>query len=148
MATFAVLERGEGIARALEGRFGPQTPARLGAGLLVVSPWAAAEGLEERMDSQIVLLPGSAAGLLDHIRAHSAVSYGMSPKDTITLSSREGTRLWAALQRELVTVEGTVLERQELAVDGGGRDPMAALALLGAMLLLGAEPEALNGAEL
>ena len=144
MATFAVLEREEGLARALEGRFGPPCAPGARPDVLVISPRAARAGLEGRVESRIVLLPGSAAPLLSHLRAESAVSYGLSPKDTLTLSSRAGGRLWCALQREVVTAQGAVLEPQELAAEVEGRDPMAALALLGAMLLLGAAPEELG----
>ena len=92
-----------------------------------------------------VLLPGDAGGLLAGLRAASAVSYGTSPRDSLTISSRERGRLWAALQRELVTVDGQVVERQEfpLALEPG-REELPALAVAGALLLLGVPPEALE----
>ena len=83
-----------------------------------------------------VLLPGGAGAALRAGPA-AAVSYGTGPRDTLTLSSREGRQLWCAIQRELVTVEGRVVERQELPLRlpdhmsppvcaGGGGGPAAA----------------------
>ena len=80
-------------------------------------------------------------------RAASAVSYGASPRDSLTISSREGNTLWAALQRELVTVDGQVVERQEFPLT---LEPevgeLPALAAAGALLLLGVPPEELGSA--
>lgn len=68
------------------------------------------------------------------------------PRDSLTISSREGDRLWAALQRELVTLGGQVVERQEFPLPLGpdGR-AMSDLAVAGALLLLGVPPEELEG---
>ena len=135
MADFAVLERGEALARQLVARFGPAVRTDGCPGLLVVGPGVS--GLPGPLVCGTVLLPGSQSRLLEQISAKSAVSYGMSGRDTITLSSRWGNRLWVAVQRELVRLDGTVLERQELSVEmGGGMDTLHALALTGARLLL------------
>lgn len=71
----------------------------------------------------------------------------MSPRDTITMSSINDTQTVIALQRELVTLDGTVLERQELplrrrALHGSADDLMAAV---GGLLILGVSPERLTG---
>lgn len=67
------------------------------------------------------------------------------PRDTLTLSSREGDRLWLALQREVVTVQGQVVERQEFPFRSTAAQPtQAALAVAGALLLLGVRPEHLS----
>lgn len=151
MERFCVVEAEEGIdlaiRRGLE-RLGPGREARVSRehpALLVVSPGAARRGLQLPAACRTVLLPGDAGELLGGVRAASAVSYGASPKDSLTISSREGERLWAALQRELVTVDGHVVERQEfpLRVDRG-RGELSALAVAGALLLLGVPPEALD----
>ena len=154
MERFCVVEAGEGIDRAIRrelerlgpGREAPVSPAH--PALLVVSPEAARRGLPLPEACRTVLLPGDAGGLLEGVRAASAVSYGASPRDSLTISSRAGGRLWAALQRELVTVDGQVVERQEfpLAPPPGGGD-MPALAVAGALLLLGVPPEALGTGE-
>ena len=62
-----------------------------------------------------------------------------------TISSRTGDRLWVALQRELVTVQGQVVERQEFPWRlSPGASPQAALAVAGALLLLGIPPEQIS----
>lgn len=141
MTGFAVLERGERLARRLVARFGPAVGADQRPGLLVVAPEACLSALGG-VECETVLLPGTAAHQLGVLRARSAVSYGLSGRDTITLSSAEGRRLWVAVQRELVRLDGTVLDRQEFpARVPEGMDGLQMLALAGAMLLLGAEPE-------
>ncbi|MBR2934286.1 MAG: hypothetical protein IKB79_01730 [Oscillospiraceae bacterium] len=135
MADFAVLERGEALARQLVARFGPAVGTGGCPGLLVVGPEVTE--VSGPLTCGTVLLPGSQSRLLEQISAKSAVSYGMSGRDTITLSSRRGNRLWVAVQRELVRLDGTVLERQELWVETDeGMDTLHALALTGARLLL------------
>ncbi len=149
MECFQVLEAGEGIERAilrgllarggLRGRCaGADHPA-----LVVVSPRAAARRLDLPRQCRTVLLPGEMGSV--PVRAASAVSYGTSPRDSLTLSSREGDTLWAALQRELVTVDGHVVERQEFPLClEPGEEELPALAAAGALLLLGVTPEELS----
>ena len=148
MELFQVIEDGEGIEAAIlrslparagqEKRVSERHPA-----LLVVSPRAATRGLRLPRQCRTALLPGGMAGVPP--KAASAVSYGASPRDSLTISSREGDTLWAALQRELVTVDGRVVERQEfpLALEPGEGE-LAALAAAGALLLLGVPPEKLG----
>ena len=106
MECFQVIESGEGIEgrilRALSRRGGmtERYAALEHPALLVVSPQAAAEGAELPGACRTILLPGDAGRMLEGLRAASAVSYGSSPRDSLTISSREGDRLWAALQRE------------------------------------------------
>ena len=58
------------------------------------------------------------------------------------LSSLEGDKICLALQREIVSLAGHVVERQEFVVPfPPGEDPMAFLAAAGVLLLLGAKPE-------
>lgn len=88
------------------------------------------------MDCRTVLLPGGAGPLARALRTGQAVSYGTSPRDTLTFSSLEGDRICLALQRELVTLQGTVVEQQEMvlpfpagslpsALPGHSRNPAA-----------------------
>ena len=152
MECFQVIESGEGIEgrilRALSRRGGmtERYAALEHPALLVVSPQAAAEGAELPGTCRTILLPGDAGRMLEGLRAASAVSYGSSPRDSLTISSREGDRLWAALQRELVTLGGQVVERQEFPLPLGpdGR-AMSDRAVAGALLLLGVPPEELEG---
>ena len=149
MECFQVLESGEGIEQAilrrLSARGGLQGRCASGKhpALLVVSPRAAARGIPVPRQCRTVLLPGGMGGVLP--RAASAVSYGVSPRDSLTISSREGNTLWAALQREVVTVTGQVVERQEfpLVLDREGEE-LPALAAAGALVLLGVPLEELG----
>ena len=148
MELFQVIEDGEGIERAIlralparsgqERRVSERHPA-----LLVVSPRAAARGMQLPRRCRTVLLPGGMGEVSP--QAASAVSYGVSPRDSLTISSREGGTLWAALQRELVTVDGRVVERQEFPLRlEPGEEELPVLAAAGALLLLGITPEELE----
>ncbi len=158
MVRVGIWERDEGlyeaVKTALERRGGPlpelvrgSHPAHLADGaldLLCVSPgavgWAGAGAIQCRT----VLLCGASGPLARNLHAESAVSYGTSARDTLTLSSLEGDQLCAALQRELVTVQGRVVERQELVLPfPAGASPLPWLAAVGALLLLGVTPEEL-----
>ena len=144
MTRFAVLEQGESLARRLVARFGPAVDARQHPHLLIIAPGTRSAPEPGGLHCRTVLLPGDCGGLLDRIYAQSAVSYGLSGRDTITLSSRDEQRIWVALQRELVRLDGTVLERQEICVPiREGLDERQTLALAGAVLLLGGQPERL-----
>lgn len=148
MEFFKVIEDKEGIEEAIlralpsgwrrEKRVSERHPA-----LLVVSPRAATRGFPLPRQCRTALLPGGMGGVPP--QAASAVSYGVSPRDSLTISSREGDTLWAALQRELVTVDGRVVERQEFPLAlGQGEGELTALAAAGALLLLGVPPEKLG----
>lgn len=149
MESFQVVELGEGIKtavlqglsqwKAMQADCAVEHPA-----LLAISPKAAQRGVGRAMACRTVLLPGQIRGKLEGLQAASVVSYGVSSRDSLTLSSCRGKRLCVALQRELVTVEGQVVERQEfpvLRVHGMG--PMPNLAVIGTLLLLGVPPEEL-----
>ena len=144
MADFAVLEQGDRLAQRLVCRLGPAVPADREPSLLVIASGAQLVPEGSPLRCGTVLLPGGESGLLQYIQARSAVSYGLSGRDSITLSSRRKGCLWVAVQRELVRLDGTVLERQEMPVSvGQGEDALEVLAVAGALLLLGAEPEEL-----
>jgi hypothetical protein len=114
--------------------------------LLVASPDAVGWAGAGKVSCRLLLLPGSAAPLARGMRLEGAVSYGAGAKNTITLSSLEEGRLCLAIQRELVTVQGGVVERQELVLPcvPQGAPPDLLLAKAGALLLLGADPAALS----
>lgn len=151
MECFQVLEAGEGIEQAILRRLTARGGLRgrcasvSHPALLVVSPRAAASGVPLPRQCRTILLPGGAGERSQPLRAASAVSYGASPRDSLTLSSREGDTLWAALQRELVTVDGHVVERQEFPLRlEPGAEELPSLAAAGALLLLGVPPEELG----
>ena len=150
MELFQVIEDGEGIERAiLSGlsarKGGRERVSEKHPALLVVSPRAAAEGAPLPEHCRTVLLPGEIGERALPLRAASAVSYGVSPRDSLTISSREGDTLWAALQRELVTVDGQVVERQEFPlILEPDAEEIPTLAAAGALLLLGVPPKELG----
>lgn len=158
MLCVGIWERDEGIFPAVSAGAGPRRP-RLIAGrhpaelaepaldLLVVSPGATGWAGVSTVSCRTALLPGQAGPLARLLRGECVVSYGTSPKDTLTFSSLEGNRLCLALQRELVTLQGSVVERQELVLHlPPERSPLALLAAAGTLLLLGVPPEQLNRA--
>lgn len=104
--------------------------------LLVVSPravgWAGAAALV----CQTILLPGSAGPLTGSLRAARAVSYGLNPRDTLTVSSMGGERICVALQRGLIRLDGEVVEDQEIVLPYSGELPELVLAKVGMELLM------------
>lgn len=87
-----------------------------------------------RLRCGILLIDGGSS--IDFAEADCAVSYGMSPKDTITASSVGDEQCVVALQRELVTVSRRIVERQEITVPAGSCETGELLAAVGAALLL------------
>lgn len=147
-ASKALCRRLEAPVGNLDGALAPfQHPGQLlwpKLDLLVIAPearsWAGADAIR----CPLVLLPGTAWRLARPLRTARAVSYGPSLRDTLTLSSRRGDRLCAAVQRELITVSGQTVEEQELVLPlPRGMDPMEALTAAGTLLLLDADPERL-----
>lgn len=111
------------------------------ADLLVVSPDLAERDIHPPA-CRAVLVPGRLSPLARDIPAQWAVSYGISPKDSLTLSSLGEDAISLALQREVVTLGGSCLECQELCLPHGGhRAPMHVLACAGVQLMLGVPPE-------
>ena len=84
--------------------------------LLVVSPdWT---GEDRRVPPcRAMLIPGRLAHLAEGLTAAWAVSFGLSPKDTLTLSSMEEDTLHLALQREVISLTGERLDPQEFPLD-------------------------------
>jgi len=156
MRRVGVWERSEGLCELLKedlkagglertGLFRGGHPAELTVGtldLLVVSPRATGWAGAASVSCRLVLLPGSAAPMAHGLRVEGAVSYGTGPKNTVTLSSLEGDKICLAIQRELVTVQGGIVERQELVLPypAGQEAPDLFMARVGALLLMGADP--------
>ena len=159
MRRVGVWERGEGLCDTLKedlrsgtpepaGLFRGRHPAELTVGaldLLVVSPRATGWAGAGSVNCRLVLLPGSAAPMARGMRVEGAVSYGTGSKNTITLSSLGESTICLAIQRELVTVMGGIVERQELVLPypAGQETPELFLARIGALLLMGADPMSL-----
>jgi len=92
------------------------------------------------LSCQALLLPGDAQmAILEQIPSKWAVSFGFSPKDSITVSSIGSDYAVLALQRELVTVAGHIVEQQEIPLSHPTSTSASDLmALYGCLLLLGA----------
>ena len=152
MYTVGILERTGGLSAFLAAHL-PQSlldradlcPAgSLAAGevldLLVVAPdWT---GEDRRVPPcRAMLIPGRLAHLAEGLTASWAVSFGLSPKDTLTLSSLEEKTIHLALQREVITLTGERLDPQEFPLDRQDHTALCQiLACVGIQLLLGVEP--------
>ena len=72
------------------------------------------------------------------------VDYGLSVRDSLTISSLEPDLAVLALQRELVPLDGAVIEQQELPLPiPPGTSAQAVMAFYGSLLILGVQPEEL-----
>lgn len=129
---------------------GRETLERLrGAGLPGIT-WT---GGSAALDA-LVLLPGShmrsparvpvivAPGECD-ADAAQIITYGLGSRDTLTYSSMDADGPVLSLQRELVTLEGLRLERQEIPLPPLNTEPETALAIAGALLTAGLPPSSL-----
>lgn len=109
--------------------------------LLLIAPTALGWAGTNRVDCKTVLLPGSFLPLTRGLKAESAVSYGVASKNTVTLSSLEPHQIGIALQRQIKTITGSVLEEQEFLLPLlPNTDPTWFLGLTGARLLLTGKP--------
>ncbi len=72
----------------------------------------------ERVECGIAVIPGSADSEGSAwLSAQSVVSYGMGQRDTITVSSIDDHMIMLTLQREIATLKGEMVDRQDFAVD-------------------------------
>jgi hypothetical protein len=105
---------------------------------LAVSPGYAYRELPlAGIECDFLLIPGDASAY--DIRARGIITYGMSPRDTLTLSSVGETRCVLTLRREVPTVFGGILDVQDILVSSAG-SPEDTLALAGGLLVLGLTP--------
>jgi hypothetical protein len=94
-------------------------------------------------ESRIAILPGADAGAW-RVRAGEVITYGLSSRDTLTLSSTADNRLALAVQREIVDVTGRRVDRQEITLRRPPRlELWQCLACVGALLAAGVEPAGL-----
>lgn len=110
--------------------------------LLVVSPGAVGWAGAISLCCKRALLPGGLSALTRSLPAADILSYGPSPKNTITLSGLNDGRAAVAIQREFPDLNGRSVERQELVLPfDGTTTPDLFLAQVGAALLLGRLPK-------
>ena len=110
--------------------------------ILILSPGYAEKTKPDSrpVKCRVLLTPGSAAD--EKIEAACAVGYGMSGCNSITLSSIKEDECILTLQRDILTLGGCVLERQDIAVrKDKATDPEELMAAAAALLILGIPPE-------
>lgn len=88
---------------------------------------------EEELTCKILLTPGECPEALARLRAETVISYGLSPRDSLTLSSLETPVL--CVQRTLPRLDGTLIEPQELLLPTLPGPAEALLPILGLRLL-------------
>lgn len=148
METVGVWSSREDLARRLAGRLGgrfdlfwgghPADFARRGCTGLIIAPDAVGLAGAGVVRPRLALLPGDSVALAHWVQAASAVSYGLGHQNTLTLSSLDGGSVCVCLQRELVTLSGRTVERQEwvLPFDRAQQSPEEFICLCGALLVL------------
>mgnify|MGYP001752222097 FL=1 len=82
---------------------------------------------------RVLLAPGDRALSLEHVSAETVVTYGLSHRDSLTLSSLAEPVL--CVQRQLPRPDGTVIEPQEFPLPALPGPAAELLPLLGARLL-------------
>ena len=148
MASVGIWSGGQTLARALEARLDrqfdfvladhPALLARRTLDLLVIAPDAVGLAGAGALRPRLALLPGDGVGLSGAVRATEAVSYGLGRQNTLTLSSMDGGSVSVCLQRELLTISGRAVDRQEwvLPFDKEAHSAEEFLCQVGALLLL------------
>ena len=151
MHRIGLLEGGTGCAGLLSRALPPGLwarchPAQAGGvyDLLLVAPdWCGP--LPAGLTCRALLWPGRLGPLTEALEAGWVVSYGLTPRDSLTLSSLGQDGLCLALQREVVTLAGRSLEPQETPLRGfAGAEPELVLAWAGVMLLVGVPVERIS----
>ena len=105
--------------------------------LLIISPQAAGGGVE-KLRCRTVLVPGDRSPAFHDLTADLMVSYGIDPRNTLTLSSLEEDRAAIAVQRDFPALDGALIEQQEIIFPcRESTNPALLLAQAGAALLLG-----------
>ncbi|MCL2342697.1 MAG: hypothetical protein FWC62_02215 [Firmicutes bacterium] len=108
--------------------------------LLLLSPKANASALGTRLRCRCLLTPEACGA----VEAEFVVSYGLSEHSSVTLSSIGGDTLLLTLQRELPTLDGGSLERQDIPLCAEASvPPLLMLAAAASLLVLGLRPETL-----
>jgi hypothetical protein len=130
-----IMERGQERCRPLLGAswlpFPGGSDGILECGVFLLGPGVPASRRPERVRCAVAILPGSeSAAMGSRLDTPCAVTYGLSSRDTVTLSSLSGREAVIALQREVIDLTGCRHERQEWTVaipPGLGRLQMLAV---------------------
>lgn len=96
----------------------------------------------------MLLIPETAQKLTADLQANCVVSYGRSEKNHITLSSIDTDRVVLSVQHELPTLNGGILEPQDIPIQKNKYvSPEDAMASAAALLLAGIPPECFTQAQ-
>ncbi len=113
--------------------------------LIIIPPKWKAEDYYKKEECRILLIPDSAGEVLRFFDADCVVSYGMSEKCSVTLSSISENHAVVSIQRELPTLDGDLLERQDLKMNRPENlSEESLLAAASILLIAGAAPEKLS----
>ena len=114
--------------------------------LIVIPPKSIIDSTERTPEScKILLIPDTAPQLLGFYDADCVVSYGLSEKSTISPSSISEYETVVSLQRELPTLDGEIIEQQEILLRRpDGISVESFLAIAGLFLINGVPPEKLS----
>jgi hypothetical protein len=82
---------------------------------------------------RIAILPGDKTLDCRYLQAGRVVTYGISGKNTVALSSVDEDRLFIALQREIISLDGRRIEQQEMLIHNA---PLTNSTLAGATAML------------
>ena len=110
---------------------------RFADAMIVCPSYRGTPPLPDGFRCNVAALPGNAVIPGLNFGHGAAVSYGMSAQDTVTFSSINKNSSVLAVRREIVTVSGRIIERQEFSVFLPPHlEPSEALAYLSALLIL------------
>lgn len=90
-------------------------------------------GVHRKITCRVALVPGNGCGDLAGLRAETVVTWGLSPRDSLTLSSLSEPVL--CVQRALLRPDGGLVEPQELPLPRLPAPAEQMLPLLGLWLL-------------
>lgn len=112
--------------------------------LIIIPPKWKREDYDKKEECRILLMPETAGEVLRFFETDCVVSYGMSEKCSVTLSSISDSNAVISLQRELPTLDGEMLERQELKMNRLEHlSEESLLAIATVLLISGIAPEKL-----
>lgn len=115
--------------------------------LLAVAPGADLAPSAPLPSCRLLLLPGTEGALLRHCKAACVMSYGGASKNSLTLSSLEVGQVSIAIQRELPTLTGGSIDRQELVFPlAPDQEALSLLFRVGLFLVLGVSVDELPAA--
>ena len=107
---------------------------------LFMAPGAAAAP-GRPVECGMAVIPGSSSlESASRLLAQSVISYGMSGRDTFTVSSLDDRVIMLTLQREIASIKGRIIDRQDFAVNRFSRASCEAHLLAAAACIIAGVP--------